>query len=101
MDTTSRLVSTSGEPMFSHTRRPSTVDILCRYARAAQLDPRQLMVELLVQVPADADRQVELLDERVVKLRIPLWPSSNNFHVVSASVASAVVMVDAGDDDVG
>ena len=31
IDTISRLGSTSGEPACSHTRRPSTVDILCRY----------------------------------------------------------------------
>ncbi|CAG6935732.1 hypothetical protein PICSAR240_04494 [Mycobacterium avium subsp. paratuberculosis] len=30
MDTMSRLLSTSGEPAFSQTRRPSTVDIICR-----------------------------------------------------------------------
>ena len=30
IDTISRLVSTSGEPAFSQTRRPSTVDIFCR-----------------------------------------------------------------------
>ena len=31
MDTSNRSVSTSGEPAFSHTRRPSTVAIFWTY----------------------------------------------------------------------
>ena len=30
MDTINRRVSTSGDPAFCHTRRPSTVAIFCR-----------------------------------------------------------------------
>ena len=68
IDTISRLESTSGDPAFSQTRRLSTVDIFCRYRQPAQFDPRQLTVEILEEMPADADRKVVLLDERIVQL---------------------------------
>ena len=40
---------------------------LLQVAHPAVLDPRELAVEFFDEVPTDADRQVELLDERVVE----------------------------------
>ncbi len=56
IDTISRRGSTSGEPAFSHTRRLSTVDIFCRYDSRRSSTLRQLMVEVLEKVTADAHR---------------------------------------------
>ena len=44
---------------------------LLQIRQPAQLDPRQLTVEILQEMPADADGQVELLDERVLELSDP------------------------------
>ena len=40
---------------------------LLQVGQPAQFDPRQLTVEILEQMPTDANRQVVLLDERVIE----------------------------------
>ncbi|COV86813.1 Uncharacterised protein [Mycobacterium tuberculosis] len=92
MDTINRLVSTSGEPAFSHRRRLSTVDIRCRYPIRRSSIRVSWWSNSSSRCPPMRTGRSNSSTNGSSSVRIPLWRSSNNFHVVSASVASAVVM---------
>src|ERR1700733_12288959 len=72
METINRLVSTSGEPAFAQTRRPNHRRHLLQEQEVAQFYSGQLIVKILEQMPADPNRQVELLDELILQ---PVDPS--------------------------
>src|ERR1700722_10337389 len=61
MDTISQLVSTSGEAAAGHGR------VLLQEQKSKQLAPRQLLVEILQQMPADAHRHRVLVDKFIVE----------------------------------
>lgn len=92
METINRLVSMSGEPAFAQTRRPTLVDIFCRNRYRCSSTRVSSSSKSSSKCPPMRTGRSNCSMKGSSSLRIPLCPSSSFFQVLSASVASAVVI---------
>src|ERR1700739_4059410 len=95
IDTINRLESTSGDPALPHTRRLNTVDIFCRYDNLRSSTLVSSWSKSSSRCPPIRTGRSYCSTNESASLRIPLCPSSNFFHVLSAPVARAVVIATA------
>ena len=82
IDTINRVVSTSGEPAFSQTRRPSTVDIFCRYDSRRSSTRVSSPSKSSSRWPPMRTGRSYCSTNGSSSVRIPLCPSSSFFQVV-------------------
>jgi hypothetical protein len=91
IDTTSRLVSTSGDPALLQTRRLSTVDIFCMYDVRRRSTRSSCSSKVSTSCPPMRTGESNSATNGLSSTRMPLRASSRSFHVSSASEATGVV----------
>ena len=91
IDTSSRVVSISGDPAWAQSRRPSNVDICCMYDSRRFSTRFSCSSKVSTSCPPMSTGDSKSPMNGLSSTRMPLWPSSNCCQVSSASGARGVV----------